>query len=216
MQRAGAQPAGTGLGAGGCKDLIPNSSLGRSRNGGTWHRERGKKWESTKSLLLCSQEPLSQPQPAPAWAPSPPQRAGLGTHSFCRMQRAQPARNCSLEREKQPRNQARNVKEEHRGFHPREDTRGSWWDRGAGAGALQSCVQGFVLFPFYSHRDEPIGGTIKASPKLGVQGRIRPGCSRGAPKLLRDETWPLPNASVLGFILLTERFHGNSCTSFTI
>lgn len=80
MQRAGAQPAGTGLGAGGCKDLIPKSSLGRSRNGGTWHRERGKKWESTKSLLLCSQEPLSQPQPAPAWAPSPPQRAGLGTH----------------------------------------------------------------------------------------------------------------------------------------
>lgn len=156
MQRAELSP-GDGAGAGGCQELIP------SRNGGTWaHTEGKKRWESTKSLLLCS----GAPEPAPPWAPSPPQGAGVGTHSFGRMQRAQTAWKWSLERKTTSKS---GQKCKRRGFQPGEDTREKLELMQEQTSPLQSCVQGFILYPFYSHRGEPIGGTIKASPSWGFR-----------------------------------------------
>lgn len=88
MQRAGAQPWGQGS---------PIPAWGDAGMGAPGHTERKKKQgmnQKHPSVLTGT------PEPAPA-IPTlriPPQLgAGLGTHSFCRMHRAQPVWDCPLE-----------------------------------------------------------------------------------------------------------------------
>lgn len=141
MQRAGAQPWGQGS---------PIPAWGDAGMGAPGHTERKKKQgmnQKHPSVLTGT------PEPAPA-IPTlriPPQLgAGLGTHSFCRMHRAQPAWDCPLE-----------GKTTSKSGHKceGEDT------KLGGIVEIHSC--GFISLLF-----EPIGGPIKASPNLGAQGKI--------------------------------------------
>lgn len=161
--------------------------------GAPGHTERGKqKGMNQNHLSLLTGTP--GPAPAiPTMRILPQLRAGLGTHSFCRMQRAQPAWDCPLE-----------GKTTSKSGHKCE---GKDTNLG-GIVEIPSC--GFLLSPFDLN---PLVAPLKPAPIWG----FRAGSELDAPGALPN-SWGMRPAQHFSprFYILNERFHGNSCTSFMI
>ena len=146
----------------------------------------------------------------------------MGTHNFCRLQRAEAVYNHSLERKTISNRPGQNRKErEHRvpllGRHRVSLKVESWWDPGAGTAAnLSSPAAVCRENAFISTEMNPLVAQLK--PALSCKSRsgydMATGCgrfgervrcrARALQNLWRGETCPLPNASILkglGFLL---------------
>lgn len=157
----------------------PISSLGKSRHGGTSaSRHTTREAQGHQPTATCSAQwrPLSKHQPSP-----PRGQLGsssiltyggpqLGTHIFCRLQRAQAVYNRPLERETTSETgQGRIVKKERwvplPGQHRVSLKVESWWDPGASTGAnLFSPAALCRENPFISLEMNPLVAQLKSAP----------------------------------------------------
>lgn len=101
--------------------------------------------------------------------PAPPRGAGLGTHRFCGVQRAQTARNCSLGGKPTPKS---GQEYKGKGFHPGEDTKGEL----VGAKLSTAACRDLIYIPFIPTGMNP----LKAAPSW----EFRAGEDLDAPRAL--------------------------------